>query len=128
MLYPEVRERLPPLCLSKVLKPVCVKDKEGIFKCKDCPAHNVLRMDSESSVVSGKEDNGSIDEKGTVLNCDQVELDAVRFTTEEHEELHDVLSPMYDQLKDRKIWWILEYLPLVHRVQKQDGMNVMTLS
>ncbi|KAF8810982.1 hypothetical protein BYT27DRAFT_7185097 [Phlegmacium glaucopus] len=33
------------------------------------------------------------------------------FGTEEQEELHDALSPNYDQLKMKKAWWILEILP-----------------
>ncbi|KAJ2917307.1 hypothetical protein MD484_g3094, partial [Candolleomyces efflorescens] len=32
--------------------------------------------------------------------------------SEEHEELMDALSPMYDQMELRKWWWILEYTPL----------------
>lgn len=32
--------------------------------------------------------------------------------TEESEELEDVRTPMYDQLKIRKAWWILELIPI----------------
>jgi len=31
--------------------------------------------------------------------------------SEEYEDLHDSLSPVYDQLQLRRTWWILEYLP-----------------
>ncbi|RXW14426.1 hypothetical protein EST38_g11429 [Candolleomyces aberdarensis] len=32
--------------------------------------------------------------------------------TEEHEELMDALSPIYDQMKIKKWWWLLEYIPV----------------
>ena len=41
--------------------------------------------------------------------------------TEEEEELNDALSPKYDQLSIRKIWWILEILPFVHIRQHEQG-------
>ena len=41
--------------------------------------------------------------------------------TEEEEELRDALSPKYDQLSIKKIWWILEILPFVHIRQKKGG-------
>ncbi len=40
------------------------------------------------------------------------------FITEEYEELADALSPKYDQLKLAKLWWILEYIPMVFRHQE----------
>ena len=41
--------------------------------------------------------------------------------TEEEEELHDALSPKYDQLKIQKAWWIVELIPL--RLRYQRGNN-----
>ncbi|KAK0221349.1 hypothetical protein IW262DRAFT_1272039 [Armillaria fumosa] len=41
--------------------------------------------------------------------------------TEEEEELRDALSPMYDQLKLSKLWWILELIPLEFRQQTGNG-------
>jgi len=41
--------------------------------------------------------------------------------TEEQEELRDALSPMYDQLKLKWYWNILEYLPLTTRYQGKDN-------
>lgn len=32
---------------------------------------------------------------------------------EEHEDLHDALSPIYDQLKLNRLWWPLEFLPMI---------------
>ncbi|CAK5284887.1 unnamed protein product [Mycena citricolor] len=39
---------------------------------------------------------------------------------EEEEELRDLLSPVYDQLKIQKGWWLLECLPFSFRYQKRD--------
>jgi len=36
----------------------------------------------------------------------------------EEEELHDALSPKYDQLKIQKAWWIIELIPLHLRYQR----------
>ncbi|KAK0457554.1 uncharacterized protein EV420DRAFT_1271505 [Desarmillaria tabescens] len=41
--------------------------------------------------------------------------------TEEEEELGDVLSPIYDQLKRSKLWWILELMPMEFRRQTGNG-------
>jgi hypothetical protein len=35
-----------------------------------------------------------------------------RFKSEEEEELHDAVSPKYDQLRRKRGWWIVEILPL----------------
>jgi hypothetical protein len=42
------------------------------------------------------------------------------FVSEEHEELMDALCPMYDQLKMKMFWWVLEVLPQVLHFQKRD--------
>ncbi len=41
--------------------------------------------------------------------------------SEEEEELHDALSPAYDQLKLKRVWWVLEILPLQLRYQRGDN-------
>ncbi len=41
--------------------------------------------------------------------------------TEEEEELRDALSPIYDQLKCSRSWWILEVIPMKFRHQHQEG-------
>ncbi|KAF9483555.1 hypothetical protein BDN70DRAFT_990260 [Pholiota conissans] len=41
--------------------------------------------------------------------------------SEEEEELHDILSPKYDQLSLKKFWWVLEVLPLRLRYQRGDN-------
>jgi hypothetical protein len=42
------------------------------------------------------------------------------FINEEHEDLLDALTPIYDQLKLAKGWWIFEVLPNKHQYQKAD--------
>jgi hypothetical protein len=39
---------------------------------------------------------------------------------EEEEELHDALSPVYDQLSLAPWWWLLELLPLKRRFQRSE--------
>jgi hypothetical protein len=48
---------------------------------------------------------------------------ASTFKSEEDEELLDALCPIYDQLKLAKAWWILEIIPLRHRVQNRHDMK-----
>jgi hypothetical protein len=45
----------------------------------------------------------------------------LREGTEEEEELYDALSPVYDQLKIKWYWWILEVIPLKLRYQQGDN-------
>lgn len=45
----------------------------------------------------------------------------VNVGTEEEEELKDALSPAYDQLKLKKVWWALEIMPLNLRYQRGDN-------
>lgn len=41
--------------------------------------------------------------------------------SEEDEDLRDALCPLYDQLSLVPGWWLLEFLPMRHRVQKDDN-------
>ncbi|GJJ14135.1 hypothetical protein Clacol_008393 [Clathrus columnatus] len=41
--------------------------------------------------------------------------------TEEGEDLADALCPIYDQLRDRRAWWILEAFPIKERIQQGDN-------
>jgi hypothetical protein len=45
----------------------------------------------------------------------------VRDASEEEEDLKDALMPVYDQLKLRWSWWVLEVIPLGHRFQTEDN-------
>ncbi len=49
-------------------------------------------------------------------------LAASTFKSEADEELADILSPIYDQLKLAWGWWILEILPLRHQVQDRHDL------
>jgi hypothetical protein len=54
------------------------------------------------------------------------ELDSIKastFESEENEELADSISPIYDPLKLARGWWILEYLPMRHRVQRRQDTS-----
>jgi hypothetical protein len=44
--------------------------------------------------------------------------------SEEEQDLLDVLSPKYDQLKIKKRWWVLELVPLQLRYQRGDNQWV----
>lgn len=135
MLYPVVSERPPPISVRKVLKPSCVNNaKMGLFKCEECPTAMRIVESTEGSnggSVNGskdKADDGTTSKSAGESEKEIIDADVLRDTTEEHEELHDALSPIYDQLSARWMWWILEYVPLMHRVQKHDGSNVKVLS
>ena len=45
----------------------------------------------------------------------------VRVGSEEEEDLKDALSPVYDQLKLQRSWWVLEVLPLRLRYQRANN-------
>ena len=49
------------------------------------------------------------------------------FVNEEEEDLADALSPVYDQLKLARYWWILEVLPQTLRFQNDDDTWSRTL-
>ena len=41
--------------------------------------------------------------------------------TEEQEDLLDIRCEVYDQLKLALYWWVLEIIPLRHKVQQEDS-------
>ncbi|RXW12223.1 hypothetical protein EST38_g13631 [Candolleomyces aberdarensis] len=51
---------------------------------------------------------------------------AAMLDSEEHEELKDALSPIYDRMSIRKWWWILEYIPLPLR-RIRNGQSTIRL-
>jgi len=62
--------------------------------------------------------------EATLTDDAQVEaIAASTFQTEEDEELADAISPIYDELKLSRAWWILEILPIRHRVQDRKDMS-----
>ncbi|THH20515.1 hypothetical protein EW146_g858 [Bondarzewia mesenterica] len=70
--------------------------------------------------------------KHTTTPTDATCFDGLQSTvgalTEEEEDLNDALSPIYDQLKLSKAWWILEFLPLRLKMQKSDRSWVSTVT
>ncbi|KAF8491994.1 hypothetical protein F5888DRAFT_1619394 [Russula emetica] len=48
---------------------------------------------------------------------------ASTFESEENEELADSISPIYDQLKLARTWWILEILPMRHHMQDRKDLT-----
>jgi hypothetical protein len=52
--------------------------------------------------------------------------DGGAFVNEAEEDLADALSPMYDQLKMKMYWWILEMLP--QKIKYQSGRNDLMVS
>jgi hypothetical protein len=62
----------------------------------------------------------------TVLDDDRkavVYTDGDSFVNEEEEDLADALCPMYDELKRRKLWWILECVPQSVQYQESSETN-----
>jgi hypothetical protein len=51
----------------------------------------------------------------------ETKADKTPVGTEEEEDLNDALSPICDQLKLQRAWWILEVLPLKLRYQLEDN-------
>jgi len=115
-LYPFVKPRPAPLPLSPT-------DRIRNLPAKEIPirAHNYLRKRKEKVPPETEADMHSLIKeamKGTKSKTTQF------LGSEEQEDLHDVLSPKYDQLKVKKGWWVLELLPLHLRYQRGDNQWV----
>ena len=94
-LFPLVTTRPPALETSAP----CVAEAKASFHCPD---ENSVTLDDQAQASP---------------------IAACTFKSEEHEELLDTLSPMYDQLKLLKAWWVLEVIPLSHLVQDRKGLS-----
>ncbi len=125
-LYPRVLRRPDALPLSSIVLPhhpghpdegkklkKAMEVRVICGTCPDEPGRPLTREESEGTIVDTATDRDH--ELGV-------------FAQEEHEELHDALQPMFDQLKISRGWWILEILPLIHRIRKRDGEHVKVLS
>lgn len=92
-LYPDVKPRPPALPVDSVTKPEVskdqLKDDSESIQCKYCTPSSPMSSHSEGTAVEDP-------------------------VNEEHEDLHDALCPIYDQLELKWGWWLLEYIPLVH--------------
>jgi len=76
----------------------------------------------ETVEVNAKIETNTTEEKGTTIapaNHAYENKEEQSWTT--HEELLDVLSPIYDQLQIKKAWWALEYIPMRDHVLQADG-------
>ncbi|PFH47920.1 hypothetical protein AMATHDRAFT_6302 [Amanita thiersii Skay4041] len=103
-LYPFVTPRPPPLSpgsmhIEKHPEVTLSKHIKSLFRSK------------------AKKAEGS--EEGNLITSPSVI--SATILSEEEEELRDALSPIYDQLKMKRSWWLLEVLPLSLRYQKGDN-------
>jgi hypothetical protein len=115
-LYPFVTLRPAPPSLSPT-------DRIRNPPAKEIPirAHNYLRKRKEKAPPETETDMHTLIEeatKGTKSKITQL------LGSEEQEELQDVLSPKYDQLKLKKGWWVLELIPLHLRYQRGNNQWV----
>ncbi|KAJ3998242.1 hypothetical protein F5050DRAFT_1798545 [Lentinula boryana] len=77
----------------------------------------------KNKLIPGRSSESTVD--STTLGADsmkdakQNENEKTRILSEEEEDLMDVLSPKYDQLKISPLWWILEVIPMQFRYQRK---------
>ncbi|KAI0688127.1 hypothetical protein BC835DRAFT_1408164 [Cytidiella melzeri] len=114
-LYPVVKTRPPPIYATPS------SDVGGNKLNKRTPSEKRTTKKARlaaSVLPSSTSDSLGIDTSGS--NVQVVVDQSARVLTEEEEDLEDALSPVYDQLQRKKAWWVLEMLPVRHRVQKED--------
>ena len=102
-LYPFVKPRPPPLPL-------------GLNRIAKAPS-NPIPVRLHSHLVKKRAEHPEVVSLSEGMQASQV-------GTEEEEELKDALSPAYDQLKIKKVWWALEILPMQLRYQRGDNQWV----
>lgn len=102
-LYPFVMPRPPALSVGSAMIP-SGRNKTPLFKRIISKLHRPLPVSAEGQTVA-----------------QEASIEGQSIGTEEEEELRDALSPMYDQLKLSKLWWILELIPLEFRQQMGNG-------
>ena len=90
-LYPEVAPRPPPLSVNTLRIQDIPPPNPSAQHEVDLP--NFAYVDDSSSAL---------------------------YMSEEEHELHDALSPVYDQLSLAPFWWVLELWPVKQRYQKSD--------
>ncbi|CAA7270706.1 unnamed protein product [Cyclocybe aegerita] len=98
-LYPYVAPRPPPL-------PITEQHKIQHPPSKPIPIrpHKLLT----------KKNKKSSQEMPKLLQAQRVPF----LGSEEEEEIRDAMAPKYDQLRLKKFWWVLEWLPLQLRYQR----------
>ena len=117
-LYPYVTPRPPPLPLSP-----------GINRIRSPPAKEIpIRARNYLKKKTPLVNDDAEPEPDMHTLIEKAMKDAKSKVTpplsEEEEELHDALSPKYDQLKIQKAWWIVELIPLYLRYQRGDNQWV----
>jgi hypothetical protein len=72
-------------------------------------------------------EKGTPDSKGNASGSAHNEMAATTGVSalETEQELKDALSPIYDQLKIWKIWWLPEVIPLRHRVHCLEDLKAL---
>ena len=73
----------------------------------------------QDSIKDTDIEKGTPDSKGNTSELPTIKEMAASsggFAFKTEQELKDALSPIYDQLKIRKIWWLPEVIPLRHRL------------
>jgi hypothetical protein len=100
-LYPIIRPRPPPLPVeNQRLRP---QKADKVSLAHPAPSTGVSSVAGTST--------------GNLVATAPPSLSPKAMTEEEH-ELHDALSPVYDQLQLSWIWWILEVIPTRQRFQR----------
>ncbi|KAJ3968463.1 hypothetical protein EV361DRAFT_415700 [Lentinula raphanica] len=114
-LYPFVTPRLQPLSgENHTIEPIPKKNKSNLWRRASAGVRKLIpgrdtRSTSDSTTLGSK----------SLKDGKQSESEKIRILTEEEEDLMDVLSPKYDQLKISPLWWLLELIPMQFRYQRK---------
>lgn len=127
-LYPHVKPRPPALPVSSIICSPEEREKEKRPQKKDLGEELLCKL-CHVQEQSHSDVDHAVDEDNKRALADEDGEECHEEMNEEHEELHDSLSPHFDQLEKKRLWWLLEYLPLVHLHTKEDGdaMKVISL-
>lgn len=64
---------------------------------------------------------GGKDKGNSAVKIGQGNIASGSVLDEEEEDLCDALCPIYDQLKIKPLWWLLEVIPMKTKVQRKDN-------
>ncbi|KAJ3983508.1 hypothetical protein F5890DRAFT_1522779 [Lentinula detonsa] len=115
-LYPFVTPRLQPLSgENHTIEPVPrKKNKLTVWR---------RVLSGTRKLIPGRDSESTVDSTtlgaNSMKDAKQNENEKTRILSEEEEDLMDVLSPKYDQLKISPLWWILEVIPMQFRYQRK---------
>ncbi|KAJ3883885.1 hypothetical protein F5051DRAFT_390463 [Lentinula edodes] len=116
-LYPFISPRLPPLSSEKIHTIAPIPQKKSklhrvLASCRKLIPCRSTGSSFDSTTLGPDSLQGSKDSK-------EKDNEKTRILSEEEEDLEDVLSPKYDQLKITPFWWILEVIPMQFRYQRK---------